>query len=484
MRCSRRSSATTSSTAARPKRCATGLLERTEARIDEWKEPKAPREAPRSARRRSPSARRCGRRCSTALKKGTSAGRRRSYRVPPARGPSGLVAVFRRLESTEELRDWDREAIAGLEPTEAPPEPDKKSFVFTLSFFDAAAQACAGRRRRPGDGANRADRRDRRGRGLAASAPRAEVSKTSRAASACPGRPDTRAQRGARTPRGEPELPGAARDPPPRPPARRQELPLHPGPPGSGKTYYAAQLVAELLRDGMRASSRRRATRRSTTCSTRSRRRRARDAPSRNAQPATDTRYDGKWIENEDDIAPFQDEEVRLLAGTAWLFAREELDGTLDCLVIDEAGQMSLADALAMGTSARDLVLVGDPPSSRRCRRASTREGRASRCSSICSATTRPFRRSGDLPRAHAADAPRRLPLHLRGRLRRRLCRSRVWSGNTSRASARASAGCRSSTPAVSRRRRGGRDRGRDRATRRANLHGGRRLGAGAGTRT
>jgi superfamily I DNA and/or RNA helicase len=30
-------------------------------------------------------------------------------------------------------------------------------------------------------------------------------------------------------------------------------------------------------------------------------------------------------------------------------------------LVIDEAGQISLADALAMGTSARSLILLGDP---------------------------------------------------------------------------------------------------------------------------
>src|SRR4029453_3075920 len=40
---------------------------------------------------------------------------------------------------------------------------------------------------------------------------------------------------------------------------------------------------------------------------------------------------------------------AQLLAGTVWLFARGELDGTLDTLVIDEAGQVALADALAMG---------------------------------------------------------------------------------------------------------------------------------------
>ena len=50
-----------------------------------------------------------------------------------------------------------------------------------------------------------------------------------------------------------------------------------------------------------------------------------------------------------------------LAAGTAWLFSRQEHERTLDYLFIDEAGQVSLADALAMGTAARNLVLVGDP---------------------------------------------------------------------------------------------------------------------------
>ena len=51
---------------------------------------------------------------------------------------------------------------------------------------------------------------------------------------------------------------------------------------------------------------------------------------------------------------------VDLTGGTAWLFARDA-PGTLDYLFIDEAGQVSLADALAMGTAARNVVLVGDP---------------------------------------------------------------------------------------------------------------------------
>src|SRR5262245_8371881 len=50
-----------------------------------------------------------------------------------------------------------------------------------------------------------------------------------------------------------------------------------------------------------------------------------------------------------------------LAAGTAWLFSDAFHDGRFDYLFIDEAGQVSLADALAMGTCARNVVLVGDP---------------------------------------------------------------------------------------------------------------------------
>src|SRR5262249_349097 len=37
------------------------------------------------------------------------------------------------------------------------------------------------------------------------------------------------------------------------------------------------------------------------------------------------------------------------------------MDQNVDTLAIDEAGQVSLADALAMGTAARNVILLGDP---------------------------------------------------------------------------------------------------------------------------
>jgi uncharacterized protein len=49
------------------------------------------------------------------------------------------------------------------------------------------------------------------------------------------------------------------------------------------------------------------------------------------------------------------------VGGTAFLFARPDMEAVLDHLVVDEAGQMSLANALAVAGSAHNLVLVGDP---------------------------------------------------------------------------------------------------------------------------
>ena len=42
------------------------------------------------------------------------------------------------------------------------------------------------------------------------------------------------------------------------------------------------------------------------------------------------------------------------------VFFREELDQKLDYLFIDEAGQISLAHFVAMGMSAKNIILVGD----------------------------------------------------------------------------------------------------------------------------
>ncbi|HET7609209.1 MAG TPA: TM0106 family RecB-like putative nuclease [Gammaproteobacteria bacterium] len=53
--------------------------------------------------------------------------------------------------------------------------------------------------------------------------------------------------------------------------------------------------------------------------------------------------------------------EYSLLGGTSWLWANARFRDSVDVLFIDEAGQMSLADVLAVSAGAKSLVLLGDP---------------------------------------------------------------------------------------------------------------------------
>ncbi|MSV80675.1 MAG: TM0106 family RecB-like putative nuclease [Actinobacteria bacterium] len=51
-----------------------------------------------------------------------------------------------------------------------------------------------------------------------------------------------------------------------------------------------------------------------------------------------------------------------LVAATTWLFAGEDMAAApVDVLIIDEAGQLGLADALAAARSAHNVILLGDP---------------------------------------------------------------------------------------------------------------------------
>jgi predicted RecB family nuclease len=67
------------------------------------------------------------------------------------------------------------------------------------------------------------------------------------------------------------------------------------------------------------------------------------------------------FVENAEDNEAMLDPDLQLVAGTSFLFAREDMDRTVDTLFIDEGGQFALADSLAVGTAARNLILLGDP---------------------------------------------------------------------------------------------------------------------------
>jgi uncharacterized protein len=51
-----------------------------------------------------------------------------------------------------------------------------------------------------------------------------------------------------------------------------------------------------------------------------------------------------------------------LVAGTTWLWGRQQIRAfPVDVLVVDEAGQLALADAVASANAAKNLILLGDP---------------------------------------------------------------------------------------------------------------------------
>jgi AAA domain len=64
---------------------------------------------------------------------------------------------------------------------------------------------------------------------------------------------------------------------------------------------------------------------------------------------------------NEDALDALQSGEANVLGGTAWLWARPEFAGAVDVLFVDEAGQMALANVLAVCHATQSVVLLGDP---------------------------------------------------------------------------------------------------------------------------
>lgn len=63
-----------------------------------------------------------------------------------------------------------------------------------------------------------------------------------------------------------------------------------------------------------------------------------------------DSTYEGQFIHSEDKKENIS-LDAQLLAGTAWLFADERFDRHVDYLFIDEAGQVALANVIAIPSS-------------------------------------------------------------------------------------------------------------------------------------
>ena len=138
------------------------------------------------------------------------------------------------------------------------------------------------------------------------------------------------------------------------------------GPPGAGKTYLGGRMICALIeageRVGVMSGSHKAINNLLDSVVAAADQMGLTFRGARKMGTNDDAPYDNSdQIENVKKNEDCADPAYRLVAGTSWLFAAGCMDQTLDVLVIDEAGQMSLADTLAAGTSARNLVLLGDP---------------------------------------------------------------------------------------------------------------------------
>ncbi len=139
------------------------------------------------------------------------------------------------------------------------------------------------------------------------------------------------------------------------------------GPPGSGKTYSGARMICTLLdaghRVGITGTSHKvianlvRAVLKAA-------------APERvdvraiQHGPADVVPDDPRVIraKNADDVrAKLDSGDANLAAGTSWLWASSKLVGSVHALFVDEAGQISLANVVAMSPATESIVLLGDP---------------------------------------------------------------------------------------------------------------------------
>jgi uncharacterized protein len=138
------------------------------------------------------------------------------------------------------------------------------------------------------------------------------------------------------------------------------------GPPGTGKTYAASRVIASLLADskrvGIASNSHKAIMNLLKACG---------EAVAKPTGLLQGIKVGGDgddefFTTNQSVKHVSGSAEARaryeggVVGGTAWLFSRPDWEGALDYLFIDEAGQVSLANAIAMARCATNLVLLGD----------------------------------------------------------------------------------------------------------------------------
>ena len=135
------------------------------------------------------------------------------------------------------------------------------------------------------------------------------------------------------------------------------------GPPGTGKTYTGAHIVKALVDAGQRVGVTAMTHLANDNLMTAVVERFTEDGDVRSLKAVRKhavARVPGVSYIN--DNTKCAEGDFNVIAGTPWLHASQAMrDHPVDVLVIDEAGQLGLADAVAASISATNVILLGDP---------------------------------------------------------------------------------------------------------------------------
>jgi uncharacterized protein len=137
------------------------------------------------------------------------------------------------------------------------------------------------------------------------------------------------------------------------------------GPPGSGKTYTSAHVILALIvarkRVGVSSNSHKAIKNLLEKVEELAREQGLNFSGVKKASDQDpDSFLNGDLISDTTDNEAVEMGGWDLIAGTAYLFARPNMAGAVDYLFVDEAGQVSLGNMLAMTGATRNIVLVGD----------------------------------------------------------------------------------------------------------------------------
>jgi len=141
------------------------------------------------------------------------------------------------------------------------------------------------------------------------------------------------------------------------------------GPPGTGKTYQAANAILKLLELGKKVAVNGNSHKVINNLLARVEqlaieRKFNFYGIKKSSFSDEETLFNGKFIKDvqsdEEFIKAVGTKGAVLFAGTKWHICKPYYNKKIDYLFIDEAGQISLSDVVAMGSSCKNIVLVGD----------------------------------------------------------------------------------------------------------------------------